>query len=163
MIERVQSLEMFKPPVIWRGGHFGAALPRPEKLAGGITIAHGLFQLVLMWAFHGWDGFGIGVAAADAVIGIGLLAGSDMAATWLRIRVGAGLLLFAPGALLMGDFAGFVILLTMSAGQYALVTPDFREALGSRRSFGLAVTGLTAGFGLCVAHGLGVYTPTPLA
>jgi hypothetical protein len=100
--------------------------------------------------------------AIDASIGASLLAGSAAAPALLRFRVGAGFLLFAPAILLAGDFAGFVAMLALWTGQYALVTPEFRKTVGNSRAARLAGGGLAGGFGLCVAHGIGIYAPTAL-
>ena len=58
MIERSQVIQVVTPPLRLNVRAGGFALPRPEKLAGIVVLAHGLLQLVLMAAFHGWHGFG---------------------------------------------------------------------------------------------------------
>ena len=162
MIERSQFIQVVTPPLRWNVRAGGFALPRPEKLAGMIVLAHGLSQLVLMAAFHGWQGFALATVAIEAAIGVALLAGSTAAASWLRFWIAASFLLFAPAILFMGDFAGLAAMLALWAGQYALVTPEFREMLKTGGSAGLACGGMAGGFGLCVAEGLGAYTPPGL-
>ena len=162
MIERSQVMQVVTPPLRWNARAGGFALPRPEKLAGMVVLAHGLSQLVLMAAFHGWQGFALATVAVEAAIGAALLAGSTAAPSWLRFWIAASFLLFAPAILLTGDFAGLAAMLALWAGQYALVTPEFREMLKTGRSAGLACGGLAGGFGLCVAEGLGAYTPPGL-
>lgn len=162
MIERSQFIQVAMPPFRWNVRGTGFALPRPEKLAGMIVLAHGLSQLVLMATFHGWHGFALAMVAIEAALGLGLLAGSTAAASWLRFWIAASFLLFAPAILFTGDFAGLAAMLALWAGQYALVTPEFREVLKTGRSAGLACGGLAGGFGLCVAEGLGAYTPPGL-
>ncbi|MCY3801087.1 MAG: hypothetical protein OXG46_05880 [Chloroflexi bacterium] len=162
MIERSQFIQVAMPPLRWNVRGTGFALPRPEKLAGMIVLAHGSSQLVLMATFHGWHGFALAMVAIEAAIGVALLAGSTAAASWLRFWIAASFLLFAPAILFMGDFAGLAAMLALWAGQYALVTPEFREMLKTGGSAGLACGGLAGGFGLCVAEGLGAYTPPGL-
>lgn len=162
MIERSKVIQVVLPQLQWDLPTGGLALPQPAKLAGAITLAHGLSQIFLMAAFHGWDGFALAIVAIDAVIGVALLRGSTTAEAWLRFRVAAGFLLFAPAILLAGDFAGLVAMLALWTGQFALVTPEFRKTVGSGQAAGLAAAGLVGGFGLCVAHGLGIYAPTAL-
>ena len=162
MIERSQVIQVVTPPLRWNMLAGGFALPRPEKLAGVVLLAHGLLQLVLMAAFHGWQGFALATVAIEAAIGVALLADSTAASSWLRFWIAASFLLFAPSILLSGDFAGLAAMLALWAGQYALVTPEFRETLTTGRSVGLACGGLGGGFGLCVAEGLGAYTPPGL-
>ena len=132
MIERSQVIQVVTPPLRLNVRAGGFALPRPEKLAGIIVLAHGLSQLVLMAAFHGWHGFALATVAIEAAIGVALLAGSTAAASWLRFWIAASFLLFAPVILLSGDFAGLAAMLALWAGQYALVTPEFRETLTDR-------------------------------
>ncbi len=162
MIERSQIIQVVAPPLRWNMLAGGIALPRPEKLAGVVLLAHGLLQLVLMAALHGWYGFALAAVAIEAAIGVALLAGSTAASSWLRFWIAASLLLFAPTVLLSGDFAGLATMLALWAGQYALVTPEFRQTLRTGRAAGLACGGLAGGFGLCVAEGLGAYTPPGL-
>ena len=162
MIERSQVIQVVTPPLRWNMHVGGFALPRPEKLAGVVLLAHGLSQLVLMAAFHGWYGFALATVAIEAAIGVALLAGSTAASSWLRFWIAASLLLFAPALLLVGDFAGLAAMLALWAGQYALVTPEFRDTLRTGGAAGLACGGMAGGFGLCVAEGLGAYTPPGL-
>ena len=162
MIERSQVIQVVTPPLRWNMRVGGFALPRPEKLAGVVLLAHGLSQLVLMAAFHGWYGFALATVAIEAAIGVALLAGSTAASSWLRFWIAASLLLFAPALLLVGDFAGLAAMLALWAGQYALVTPEFRDTLRTGGAAGLACGGMAGGFGLCVAEGLGAYTPPGL-
>ena len=162
MIERSQIIQVVAPPLRWNMLAGGIALPRPEKLAGVVLLAHGLLQLVLMAALHGWYGCALAAVAIEAAIGVALLAGSTAASSWLRFWIAASLLLFAPTVLLSGDFAGLATMLALWAGQYALVTPEFRQTLRTGRAAGLVCGGLAGGFGLCVAEGLGAYTPPGL-
>ncbi len=115
-----------------------------------------------MAAFHGLDGFALAVVAIDTLIAAALLAGFTQASAWLQGRVVVGLALFVPSAVLLGDFLGAITLLALLAGQFALVTPELRKILRSRHALALGSIGFAGGFGLCVAHGLGLYAPIAL-